>query len=245
MLPEIKFFGVVIPTYFAWLSLVYSMVLYWVSRRAQADPARIPPVLALDACLWILVWSFVGARLLHVVWESPEMYKDNLFAILMIWNGGFVYYGGLGAGLLSLFVFCRLKQQDFWQVADFLAPMLAVGYGIGRMACFLGGCCFGTYCSLPWAVEGRHPVQIYALVLDVILGLILLQTEKRFSWMKVTARVSSFFLIGHGANRMFIEYYRMDFRGALIAGFSISTWISLLLILVGIALQLKIILKRE
>lgn len=244
MLPEIKLFGIFIPTYFAWLSLIYSLVLYWVSKRAEADPKRLPPVLALDACLWILLSSFLGARLFHVLWESPEMYKDNLYAIFMFWNGGFVYYGGFGGGLLGLFLFCKIRRLDFWQVTDFLAPLLAVGYGAGRMACFLGGCCFGTYCNLPWAVDGRHPVQLYALGLDLALGLVLLLLEKHFSWMKVTARVSSFFLIGHGLNRMIVEYFRMDFRGAFIGGFSISTWISLVLIIAGIALQLKIIRKK-
>lgn len=244
MYPEFKVFGISIPTYFAWLSIVYSMMIYWLSKRAEQDPRRLPPILALDAALWIILSSFIGARLLHVIWETPQLYTENWIAVLSFWNGGFVYYGGLAGGLIGLWFFCRWKRLSFWTLADFLAPMLAIGYGSGRLACFLGGCCFGAYCDLPWAVGGRHPVQIYAFVLDGLLGLTLLLSEKRWNWMKVPTCVSSFFLIGHGANRILMESLRMDFRGGLIAGLTISTWISILLILFGLGLQLKLIMKK-
>lgn len=240
MYPEINLFGTVVPTYFAWLSLVYTLMIFATVRKAELDIKHIPrskpavtPVHALNVCFWIMVPAFVGARLLHVAWESPEIYAEDWTRIFMVWNGGFVYYGGFAAAVAGVYGYARWNKKPFFLFGDFLAPLAAFGYGWGRFACFLAGCCYGEYCDLAWAAQGRNPVQIYSLVLEVTHGLVLWWLSRRPFFAAVPGRVSAVFLIVHGSIRFVLEFYRADFRGEFIAGLSISSWISLVLIAAG------------
>lgn len=239
MLPEIKLFGLLIPTYFAWLSLVFSLGIYLVVWKAEKELRWITPTDALNATFWILLPGFVFARLLHVLWESPEIYLEDFSRILMIWNGGFVYYGGLLGGLLGLYFFCRSQRLRFFKFTDFFAPVLALGYGLGRFACFLAGCCYGNYCDLPWAAQGRHPVQLYSLFLEVLHGCILYFANQRRNLQRNEGVISGIFLIVHGGIRFGTEFFRADFRGEFISGLSISSWISLFLIAAGSVILIR------
>jgi len=239
MLPEIKLFGLLIPTYFAWLSLVFSLGIYLVVLKSEKDPRWITPTDALNATFWILIPGLVFARLLHVVWESPAIYAEDFLRIFMIWNGGFVYFGGLMGGLLGLYFFCKSQRLRFYKFTDFFAPVIALGYGFGRFACFLAGCCYGNYCDLPWAIQGRHPVQLYSLALEVLHGSILFFANQKWKLQKNEGIVSGIFLIVHGGIRFGTEFYRADFRGDFILGLSISSWISLCLIVAGSVILIK------
>lgn len=228
MYPQVTLFSETIPTYFIFLSLLSCGLIFYVRGRAlaQKNDARI----ALNLGALILIAGFVGARLFHVLYEYPRYYINNPIAIFYYWQGGFVFYGGAIAAVLMSAWYLKRQEQNFFPWLDFYTPVIAVGYGLGRISCFLAGCCYGRYCEL---FAGPHPVQLYvtAWELATYVGLIFL--ERKSDVRKHAGRLAGIYAITHGLGRIMMEFFRDDDRGALIAGFSISTWISGLLILLG------------
>lgn len=108
-----------------------------------------------------------------------------LFAALhggngMVWSGGLASIGGVAAGLLAAPAAARLTRQPLWPLLDRLVPAALLALAIGRVGCFLGGCCWGRATTLPWGVvfpelgpPARHPLQLYSAALDATLVILL------------------------------------------------------------------------
>lgn len=230
--------SIVIPTYLLYQSLLFCFLIFYVVRRAKLSGQSVKT--ALDLAFILMVAGFIGGRFLHVVYEMPEYYLEDLNRIYKFWEGGFVFYGGFVCAFVGCAIFLRKQKFSFFQWADFYAPVLALGYGLGRISCFLAGCCYGRFCTMPWAVRFpwdyhqvlRHPTQLYAVFWELAVFALLLVLPK-FLQLK-TGLLFSVWLILHGLGRLMMEYYREDFRGDLIAGFSISSWVSVIVIALGI-----------
>lgn len=244
-----------ISTYLLIISLTYCALLLWVTF--QADRMVLERQTALDLSLAIMVGGFVGARLLHVIYEEPLYYIEHPDRIIKFWQGGFVFYGGvIGAFLASEWLIRRRKlERGRWQ--DLFTPVFPLGYALGRLGCFAAGCCFGQPSSVSWAVSFpkgveappfvlRHPTQLYAFAWEffVFLLLLLLLKYKPFRFLKISGSILYFWFLLHGIGRIGMEQLRADHRGAEFAGLSISTWISIVLILISLA-KLAHYQKRE
>lgn len=199
----------------------------------------------LDLSLAIMIGGFLGARALHILWEAPNYYVARPLAILEIWRGGFVFFGGVIGGILATEWIFRKKQLERGPWQDLFAPVFALGYAIGRLSCLAAGCCYGRSTDLPWGIvfpQGLeatagiplHPTQIYAFLWELSLFFVLFRLEKKRP-QRLTAPGSLFmiWLIGHGFGRLLMEHFRADERGSEIFGLSISSLISLVLIICG------------
>ncbi|PIS11711.1 MAG: prolipoprotein diacylglyceryl transferase [Bdellovibrio sp. CG10_big_fil_rev_8_21_14_0_10_47_8] len=234
MYPEIHLGSFQIPSYILYLSVLYCGLVFYAVTRAKRKNESV--ITTLDLALILMLGGFVGARLAHVLYESPETYADNWIRIFQFWQGGFVFYGGFLLALIGCWIYLRRKDLSFFHWADFFAPIFALGYGLGRMSCFLAGCCYGSYCEQPWAVTfqwdqlavPRHPTQLYAVIWELAIYALLIGLEKKSRPSQ--GKIFSLWILFHGLGRLMMEHYREDFRGALIAGLTISTWISLALI---------------
>lgn len=237
--------GYYIPSYLLVISLTYSLLLVWVYLRAQKK--NLPTSTALDYSLMIMVGGFLGGRLFHVFYENWNYYQLFPWDILKIWQGGFVYYGGAIGALLAAAIYSKWTKNDLWFWTDFFAPMLAVGYAVGRIGCLLNGCCFGEVCDLPWAIEFnqpglpsglRHPTQAYATLWELLITFPLVyQLPKTFSErFSLNGQIFGVWLVSHGLGRILMERFRDDFRGAEFLNTSVSTWLGLLSMAFGIAL---------
>ena len=213
--------------YFFWISLTITGCLILSFRRAHTH--KFPQDLFFSVTGWMLITIPLGARLLHVFYEEPAYYAESPLRILEVWRGGFTYFGGLLFSLVFfIFYFLKPRVRNFWQTTDFFAPILSLGTGVGRIACFLQGCCYGKELHLFWSVRGLHPTQLYIFVWEMVLFISLLKFEKK-NW-----RAGDLFLYWISASalgRFLVEFYRDDFRGQMIAGLSISQVISLVLIM--------------
>src|SRR5690606_8381302 len=78
---------------------------------------------------------------------------ETFFALLNVTQGGLVVYGSVIAAACALIVFCRRNRLPVFAISDLIAPSLLVGLALGRVGCFLNGCCYGGICDLPWAVS--------------------------------------------------------------------------------------------
>lgn len=230
---------VLIPTFFIVLIAVAILVLYFNERRARSHfqiyfssfkqlPFRKKHLY--DVILLIMISSFLGSRAFHVIYEHPRFYFENPEEILYFWKGGYVFFGGFFLSLASVAVYCFFKAKKnglglFLSLGDFLAPSFSLSYALGRLGCFFEGCCFGRFCSLPWAVQLRHPTQLYAFFYELIVFALLTKNEKHFQKQK--GHLFIFWIFMHSAGRWIMESFRADFRGANYYGVSISAWISL------------------
>ena len=231
-----------IPTYYLVISLTFCLIIFLTVIRAKKLNFNINA--SLDILLVSMVSGFIGARVLHIIYEAPDYYIDNPLRVFEVWHGGFVYLGGVIAALIGSWIYCKYKNLVFLKWADFFAPLIAFGYGLGRFACFLNGCCYGKTCELPWAVRFpnlphplsqhlRHPTQVYTSLIEFCIVLVLLWVSSKTYFKAQYGRLFGLWLMLHGANRIFMESLRADFRGEMILGMSLSTLISLLLIFLG------------
>jgi phosphatidylglycerol:prolipoprotein diacylglycerol transferase len=215
--------------YFFWISLTVTGCLVLSLRRASVY--KFPLELYFSVTGWILITVPIGARLMHVLYEEPAYYAESPLRVFEIWRGGFVYYGGLLFSLLFfVFYFLKPRARSFWQTADFFAPVMSLGTGAGRIACFFQGCCYGRELHAFWAVRGLHPTQLYIFAWEMILFLSLLKLEKK---RHTPGSLFLFWLAMSAFGRFIVEFYRDDFRGQMILGLSISQVLSLALIFIS------------
>lgn len=133
----------------AMLFVAFLVVTWWGTVRAKKigmEPARFQ-----DLTIWVFVSGIIGARVLYMIQYSHQFPDQSLgglvAAFFRIWEGGIIFYGSalggaIGYGLFYWFVMRRL-QVSGWQLADVIAPLLAAGLAIGRIGCYLNGCCWG------------------------------------------------------------------------------------------------------
>ena len=191
------------------------------ARRLGESPEKI-----MDLSFYILVAAIVGSRLFYVVtaWES---FADRPFEIIKIWKGGLVFYGGFIGAVAAAAAYIRLNRMPVWKTADILAPSLALGQTIGRLGCFLAGCCYGQPSDRAWAVTFTdqaclapvniplHPTQLYSAGTNLAIFLTLLVFSRR---NRVAGRVFWTYVLLYGLTRSIIETLRGDFRGAEVFG---------------------------
>ncbi len=238
--PTAQIFEIVVPTYYPIISLSFCICLIWLVRRAHS--LQLDVRLAIDVAMVIMISGFLGARIFHVLFEDLAYYQQNPIDVLKFWNGGFVFYGGAFAAFFASLVFLKVHKEPVGDWLNLYAPIAALGYALGRIACFVTGCCFGGVCDLIPDFSFRHPTQLYAVLIEFLSLFILLKIEKSPPprLRRVPGYLFCIWLLLHGTARIFMELLRVDPRGPSPLGLSISTWLSGLLLVVT-----AIYLKRQ
>lgn len=163
-----------------------------VVARRRARAAGLNPDVIIDFAFFVILASIAGARAAHVIVQW-DYYRADPLSIFRLWEGGLAQYGGIAAGVLTGILFFKRRHIDPWQGADIVTPSVALGIAIGRIGCFLNGCCYGTPCDLPWAVTfppesvaghsvhgtAVHPTQIYESLAAIAIFFVLLAVERR------------------------------------------------------------------
>jgi phosphatidylglycerol:prolipoprotein diacylglycerol transferase len=191
-------------------------------------------------CMLALIMGFIGAKILFVIIEIEEMLKNPL---QIISGSGFVVYGGIISGFLSLLIYCRIKKISSLQYCDLLAPSVAIAQGFGRIGCLLAGCCYGAPTELPIGIMNHSsfavpngvslfPTQIILSIGCFLLAFLLIVYARKD---RVFGRVSALYLMFYSVGRFFIEFLRADYRGE-IGIFSTAQFISFPVLIVGIVL---------
>ncbi len=182
---------------------------------------------------------------MHVLYEEPALYLEHPSWILQFWRGGFVFYGGAIVATLGSLWFLHFHKQPIRSWLNASAPVIALGYALGRLACLFTGCCFGKVCLWYPNWPFRHPTQLYAVLFECLnLAILLFYEKHELSQTKITSpslaqfvpRLYTFPLwLGlHSLSRMLVETLRDDDRGRMLGDQSISTWISGLLLVVAV-----------
>ncbi len=200
----------------------------------------------------VFLWGLVGARLFYVIEYHEQFFaagkplRESLFDVVNISAGGLVVFGSLPTAAVAAWLFTRRRGIDILTLADCAAPGMLVGLAIGRVGCFLNGCCYGGPCDLPWAVSFPagtevarqfpaagggsvpvHPAQLYAVIDAGILAALAV------AWTPFARRPGEVFalvLTLHPIARMLLEAIRVDEPPALGTPLSISQLFSLVLL---------------
>ena len=232
-----------------WYGLMYLVgfaLVYALGRVRLArghTPAFTPRDLE-DLIFYSVLGVVLGGRLGYVLFYKPGYYLAHPLETLYLWEGGMSFHGGLIGVILVMLLFARRKGVSFFTVSDFIAPLIPLGLGAGRLGNFINGELWGRPTDVPWAMvfpqsgDGlpRHPSQLYELGLEGIALFALLWWFS--SKPRPTGQVSALFLIGYGAFRFLVEFTREpdDFLGLLAGGMSMGQWLSLPMVLAGIVM---------
>ncbi len=158
-----------LPIYgFGMMLFLAFVICNWIAGR-RAESEGIPKEVVQDLAIWLIVGGLIGARLTSVLTapdpNPPQTVLEFLYRFVRIWDGGLVLYGAVIGGLVSYvlaYLFFIRKKSIYTlkitgitlKLADIIAPTLAVGLAIGRIGCFLNGCCYGQVACADCAVAG-------------------------------------------------------------------------------------------
>ncbi len=239
------------PLAIRWYGLMYLVGFaagWWLGLRRidKAPPERPAPVTRpqFDDLLFFTVLGVIlGGRLGYVLFYKPAYYASHPLEIFAVWQGGMSFHGGLLGVLIAMWLLARRHGIDWWRLMDFFAPLVPLGLAAGRMGNFINGELYGRVTDLPWGMvfrgageAPRHPSQLYQFALE---GLALFALLWWFSSKpRPRAQVSALFLLGYGAFRFVAEFAREPdaFLGILALGMTMGQWLSLPMIVAGIAL---------
>jgi len=202
----------------------------------------------LDLGLVAIFTSVIGARALYViVWW--EYFAKEPARIFKVWEGGLVFYGGLIGAVIGTAVWLKIKKKPVLKTGDICMPFVALAHAIGRIGCFLNGCCYGRVSEkygLVFPGVGDNvphlPVQIYESVLNFINFIFLIVFYRFFK--KRDGEVFFLYFINYAVIRVIMEFFRGDAERGMFAGLSTSTFISIVVIIFGAAGIIFIRLKN-
>lgn len=181
--------------------------------------------------LGAFISSWIGAKLFFLLLSNDQNISLYITSDSFWLGGGFVFYGGLVFGLIFFYFYSVLLKYFSIQQSRYLLPGIAFGHAIGRIGCFMAGCCYGNQCDLPWSVhmhgQNIHPVQIYEVIGLVVIGALMIKLIKE----KGTApKMLLTYLMSYALLRFFIEFFRGDtVRGIYWLGLSSSQLIALIM----------------
>lgn len=155
----------------------------------------------------------VGGRVGYVLFYQLDMFLDNPLYLFKVWTGGMSFHGGLLGVISSMAWYGYRNKRTFFSVADFVAPLVPFGLGLGRLGNFMNDELWGRVTDVSWGVlfpSGgylpRHPSQLYEAFLEGVVLFIILNVFIRKS--RPAGAVSGLFLIGYGSFRFIVEYFR-------------------------------------
>ena len=221
----------------------------------------------LDLLMLTMLTSVLGARIYYVIF-SWDNYKDNLGEILNIRNGGLAIYGGIIAGVITVFIYSKIKKMKFLQIADTVCMGLAAGQIIGRWGNFFNREAFGEYTNnllamqLPVSAVREneitsamwnhvvtiggveyiqvHPTFLYEGLWNLMVLLFLFWFRKR---KKFEGELFFCYLAGYGSGRFWIESLRTD--QLLLPGIHVPVSQMLSAVLVIVSLSVIICKRRK
>lgn len=237
---EIRVYGVL--TAFAFLTAITLASMLAKKRGFHPD-------VILDLGLVVIMSTVVGARLLYViVWW--KYFGEHPLDIFKVWEGGLVFYGGLIGSVIGGALWIRHKKIPFLEIADICMPFVSLAHAIGRIGCYYNACCYGReneHYGVIFPAIGdniKHmPTQLYESVLNFLNFVVLILIFKNKN--RKTGDVLFMYSLNYGVIRFIIELFRGDPERGTVMLLSTSSFISLFMIVIGIAGLIYLRVKKQ
>lgn len=195
-----------------------------------------------DLLFYGMLGVILGGRLGHVLFYQFDYYLQQPLEIFAVWKGGMSFHGGFLGVIAAMAILARKFKLQWLAVTDFIAPLVPLGLGAGRIGNFINAELWGRPTDVSWGMVfpnvdtlPRHPSQIYEFALEGVVFFALLWVYS--AKPKPVGAVSGMFLIGYGVFRSVAEFFREPedgFMGVLTLGVSMGQWLSLPMIIAGI-----------
>ena len=203
------------PLKIRWYGLMYviGFVLAWwlAKRRCRRSDSPINGEQVDDLVFYALLGVIIGGRVGYaLVYGWDQLTSDPLY-LFKITEGGMSFHGGLAGVMLAMWLHGRKLGHTIWRMTDFVAPLVPLGLGFGRIGNFINGELWGKPTDVPWAFmvngQGLHPSQLYEALLEgfVLFAVLWVYSSKPRPYMAV----SGLFLLLYGVFRFFVEFYRV------------------------------------
>lgn len=246
---SIAYYGIII---------AFGMVCGYLMAAWQAKRTGQNRELYLDLALWDIIFAVIGARIYYVVF-SWGYYSEHPMEIFNLRGGGIAIYGGVIGGVITTFIFAKIRKQSFFQLLDTACAGLLVGQIIGRWGNFFNREAFGDYTDGLFAmqipkndvrtsdltdsimshlvtIEGTeyiqvHPTFLYESLWNIMVILVILFFTKKKQYQ---GQIFLLYLLGYGLGRVWIEGLRTDQLFLFGTQLPVSQLLSALLVLFAI-----------
>ena len=202
-----------------------------------------------NLAMFVLIFGWLGGKIMFIIVEFKQFLISPMS---VIGSEGFVVYGGIISGIITIYVYCKIKKMNFFSYIDIIAAAVAINQALGRVGCFLAGCCYGREtdswvgvvfpegCMAPAGVK-LIPTQLFSAAADICMFIILCMIINSKKYIKGVPM--AVYMTGYAIGRTIIECFRSDARGS-VGALSTSQFISIFIGAVG-ALLLCLILKKN
>lgn len=230
-----------------WYGLMYlvgaGFAYWWGNRQADRDPSWSREQWQ-DLLFWGFIALIIGGRAGYVFFYQFSTWMQDPLYLFRFSEGGMSFHGGLIGVLMTIVIFAVKTNRSILSVGDFVAPLVPVGLGAGRIGNFINGELWGRAAEVPWAMVfptggaiPRHPSQLYQAFAEGVLLFFILWLYSRKP--RPVGAVGGLFLLGYGTARMFTEQFREpDAHIGMLGIFSLGQWLSLPMIIAGSMLML-------
>jgi phosphatidylglycerol:prolipoprotein diacylglycerol transferase len=236
-----------------WYSLAYivGIVLGWIYCKRKLIKDQLIIDLFDDFISYLIIGIILGGRLGYVLFYNFEYYLENPMEILMVWNGGMSFHGGLLGIVVASKIFSKKYELDQFIFLDLVALSAPIGIFFGRVANFINSELYGTETDLPWSVKfilidniKRHPSQLYEAFFEGIVLFFILRYFFKKQYLNRPGQISGLFLIFYSLFRFLVEFFRLPDQqmGYLILNLSMGQLISIVFLIIG---TLLFFLKNE
>ena len=198
-----------------WYGLMYVigfLFAWWLARRrSKLADAPITAEQVDDLIFYGMLGVILGGRIGYaLVYGTEQLFSDPLY-LIKITEGGMSFHGGLAGVMIAMWLYGRKLGLTLWRMTDFVAPIVPLGLGFGRIGNFINGELWGKPTDVPWGFivngQGLHPTQLYEALLEGFLLFAILW------WYSAKPRpymaVSGLFLLLYGVFRFGVEFYRV------------------------------------
>jgi phosphatidylglycerol---prolipoprotein diacylglyceryl transferase len=230
-----------------WYSLSYiiGIILGWAYCKKKIIKDQYILALFDDFITYLIIGLIIGGRLGYVLFYNLKYYLENPFEILMVWNGGMSFHGGLIGIIFVTQLFSKKHSVNQFMLLDLVALSAPIGIFFGRIANFINSELIGRAADIPWSVQfvlidniKRHPSQLYEAFFEGIILFLLLRYFFKKNYLQSPGKISSLFLIFYSLFRFFAEFFRAPDSqiGYLILNLTLGQLISILFFITGILL---------
>jgi phosphatidylglycerol:prolipoprotein diacylglycerol transferase len=201
-----------------WYGIMYLVGFvgfWWLGlMRARQPHSPVRPEQIGDMLFYGVLGVILGGRIGYILFYSLPAFFENPLILFQIWEGGMSFHGGLIGVVIAAWIYSRCHSVGFVRLCDFVAPLVPIGLGAGRIGNFINGELWGAPTSLPWGMVfsgagplARHPSQLYETLLEGVVLFVILWVFSRKP--RPAGAVSGLFLVGYGIFRFLVEFVRV------------------------------------
>ncbi|MGV6818362.1 MAG: prolipoprotein diacylglyceryl transferase [Thiotrichales bacterium] len=232
-----------------WYGLMYLLgfAAFWIlgKSRARRDDYAMRPELVSDFLVYGALGVILGGRIGYMLFYGFSSLIQDPLSLFRVWEGGMSFHGGLIGVGIAMWLYARKLKTSFWNIADWVSPMVPLGLMFGRIGNFINAELWGRPTDVPWGMVfpqvdalARHPSQLYEAALEGLVLFVIVWVYS--SKPRPPAAVTGLFIAGYGFFRFIVEFFREpdSHLGFVFAGWmSRGQELSLPMIIIGIGLM--------